>query len=90
MKSARRFFVVFISVAAVGLPILFAFARPGSIPGSDPLAQLYQPLVTLFGERAARFTFCSIWLAIDAALVWWLVIRKHRDIDAPPVDYLAD
>lgn len=90
MKIARRFFLVLISVAAIGLPLLFAFARPGSVPGSDPLAQLYQPLVTLLGERVARFIFCSIWFAVDAALLWWLGIRKYKDVDAPPFDHLAD
>jgi hypothetical protein len=90
VESLRRWFPALASIAAIGVPVLFAFARPGSVPGSDALFQLYQPMMTLFGERAARFVFCSLWLAIDAALIWWLVIRKHRDIDAPPVDYLAD
>jgi len=90
VKTARLWLVALISIAAIVGPVLFAFARPGSVPGSDALFQLYHPLVTLLGERAARFTFCSVWLTIDALLVWWLVIRKHRDIDAPPVDYLAD
>jgi hypothetical protein len=89
MKAARLSFTVLVSILALGLPVLFAFAPSGAVPGSDPLAQLYQPLKILLGERAARFVFCFIWLAVDAVFLWWLFIRRHKD-DGPPVDYLAD
>jgi hypothetical protein len=75
---------------AIVMPLLFLFAGPGALPGTSDLRDLYVSLVTLVGERHGRVLFCSVWLAVDGALVWRLLLCKEEDDSVPPIDYLGD
>ena len=92
MKSERgnQVAVAVLCFGILAAPLVFLFARSGSTLGSEPMGQLYSSAVTLLGEWPARFVFCAIWLAADAALVWRLFLSKRKDNDVTPIEGLGD
>lgn len=92
MNSERniRIVVAIVCFCLLAMPLLFLFARPGAAPGNDEFSWIYSTLKKLFGEGLARLTFCGLWLALDAALVWRLLRSKRKDNDMSPIDGLGD
>ena len=90
VERGRRVGVAVVCFGALALPLLFLFARPGAVPGSGALFDLYSPVVTFIGEKAGRFVFCALWLALDAALVWRFFLSKRKDTDTSPIEGLGD
>ena len=94
MRSERNIRVRIASAVfcfvALAVPLLFLFARPGASPGQDEFGSLYSSLVVLLGESQARLVFSGAWFALDAAVVWRLLLSKGKDVDVTPIDGLGD
>jgi hypothetical protein len=90
VERGRRVWVAIACFGALALPLVFLFARPGTIPGSGALFNLYSPVVTLLGEKVGRFVFCALWLGLDAGLVWRFFLSKRKDLDTSPIEGLGD
>jgi hypothetical protein len=68
------------------LPVGLFFAQAGTPLNGDWFAGLYVAFVELFGERSARWVFCALWLALNLALFWRLVLSKKRYDPGDPAD----
>lgn len=73
------------------LPIAFFLSKPGAWLPPGPLSNIYSITASAFGEGVVRVVFCGLWLALDCALFWRLVLSKKKaDVDTTPIDGIAD
>lgn len=89
VSHSRRWLYLIWGVAWViflSLPIAFLFSKAGTPLSCDWLSGLYAAFVEVLGEQNARWGFCGLWVAGNAALFWRLVISKRRHDLGDPVD----
>jgi hypothetical protein len=81
-RAMRRALVPFIVVAWVVFltgPIAFLYSGYYTPSELAWVNGIYIALIQIVGEPAARLIFGGLWLTLNAALFWRLVLSRHRD-----------
>jgi len=60
-------------------PMAFLFNRSADTNTAlDWFAGIYDGFVGLFGEQIGRWLFCGSWLALNALVLWGVMLSKDR------------
>lgn len=88
MRAMRRFALPVLVLAWLAFlvgPIAYLFAPQGAVD-REWLTGLPTAFEELLGARWGRWMFAGLWIAMNAAVAWWLAISKKPYDIGPSLD----
>lgn len=68
------------------LPIAFSLGAPAALLDREGFPGVYAALNQLIGDWPSRWLLSGLWLALNVALFWRVILGRKRYDPGPPVD----